>query len=712
MALIGRIRNNLWLVIVLLGLAMAGFIFMEMQGNSGTGGLLGGGQTTIGEIDGESIDIQEFDRLARLRYSNSGADYYAQRNALWNSLVGETIMKNQAEKLGLMVSDEEMEGLLYGPNYSPIIRQDFPNPQFRGAVNTEQLNQIRELEASNTLNPDFMGYWNEEKNRVKQEQIQNKVMNLVSKSIYTPTWMVNLQNEDQNSSAEISYIRIPFDEIENTEVALEDADYQKYINENKAALMNDVATQTLDYIVFDVNPTAQDSADIKNKLAEKIENFRTAGDVQIFVESNQGLFNEAYYLKDELSAVAKDDLFNVGVGEIYGPYIDGEFYKVAKVLDKKVVPDSVSARHILRSVSAQDPIAMQAARDTIEMIKGMLERKEFTFDSLSRRYGMDGSAQKGGDLGTFIAAHPDGTEPRQNTMIKPFNDLVFYKAEPKELTILETVNGVHLVEVTKQYKSGKQAIKVAYLQGSIVPSKKTQKDEYSKALRFANENRTVDAMKASAKGAGYKVETSEAIDENGFSITGLGLGESTRSMIKWANEASVGEVSPSVYRYIDQARYFENKYVVTGLGSRNPAGVPTVNSAKSAIENVVMTRKKGETIAAKVGSTTDFAAITAMFEEVKADTTNVSFNGRNVLSGEPKVLGAVFGLQPGATTKPIVGNNGVYIARLINKSAAPAVTNAGQLRSTISQGYRSQVRALIPALRDGADIEDKRSKFF
>ncbi len=716
MALIGRIRNNLWLVIVLLGLAMAGFIFMEMQGSGGNGGggLFGGSQTTVGEIDGKAIDIQEFDRLARVRYANSGADYYAQRNALWNSLVGETIMNNQAEKLGLIVPEEEMEGLIYGPNFSPIIRQDFPNPQFRGAVNTEQLNQIKELEATDALNPDFAVYWKEEKSRIKTEQIQNKVMNLVSKSIYTPSWMVNMQNEDRNGSVEFKYAKIGFGEIDNAEVTLADADYTNYINSNKATLMNDLPTQTLDYVVFDVNPTAKDSLEYRNRLNKDKEDFRNETDIQNFVESKRGIFNEAYFLKNELSASVQDELFNAEIGSVYGPYVDGDNYKLAKVLDKKVVPDSVSARHILRSATAQDPIGMQAARDTIEMVKDMIENKGFTFDSLATRFSMDGSATKGGDLGTFGPADPNGVSSRPGTMVKPFNDAIFYQAKKGELKIVETQFGVHLIEVTRQYSSGKQAVKVAYLQEAIVPSKETQKKEYAKAMRFATDHRTIDAFKTGATEAGLKIETTDLLDENAFFVTNLGGGESTRSMIKWANGASAGDVSPSVYRYIDQARYFENKYVVAACASKVKAGLPTVAAAKNSLKNLVMTQKKGEMIAAKLpANISDVAAVSNTFSEATIETTNASFNGQSVLSGEPKLLGELFKLQPGQTTKPIIGNNGVYVATLVNKNAAAASSNVSQLRAQITSPYRQAVRSqLVPALREGADVEDQRSKFF
>jgi peptidyl-prolyl cis-trans isomerase D len=696
MALIGRIRNNLWMVLILVGLAMAGFIIMDM-GSGGGGG--NAGNTTMGKIAGEKVDYIDFDNKIRLRYNGASADQYTLKSALWNSLIDETIVKNEGKALGLTVTDEELETLVYGPNYSPIIIQDFPLRGAYGQPDIEQLNQIRDLEAQNFVtNPAYAPLWNEERERVRRDRMQTKLTNLVSKSAYTPTWMAKMQHNDRNGTAKVAYVAIPFDRVANTEVVVEDADYKTYLNENKAKYTRDLPQQTISYVTFDIKPTAEDSLALKNELGSLADKFKdTNGDDQIFVESNQGIYNETFMFKDQLGAIA-EDIFDAEVGTVYGPYLDGDNYKVAKLLDRKVIPDSVSARHILRNAEPQNPIALKAARDTIAFIQAELA-KGVSFGELAKKYSQDpGSGAKGGVLDPFTPG----------TMVPAFNNACFYES-PDEMKVVETQFGVHLIDVTKQYNNGKKGVKVAYLQKPIVPSKVTTKAIYATALRFASENTDVEAMKKAANEAGLEVTTSAPLDENAFNIANLGTGETTRTMIKWANEAKVGAVSPSVYRYTDKVRFYENKYVVASVASKDDAGLPSVESMKGTLKNLVMNQKKGELIATQIASMTDLSAVAAKYE-VKVDSTSTAFSGT---TPDPEMIAGVFKMDNGQTSKPIIGANGVYVATMITKPTPSEATNIPSLKSQISSAAKGQARSLLlPALKKNIKIDDKRNDFF
>lgn len=704
MALIGRIRNNLWIVIVLVGLAMLGFIFMDMDsGNK----LTGGTSSTLGKVDGEKIDYIQFDKQVRLRYNGSTADQYTLKSALWNSLINETIVKNEGEKLGLTVSDSELESLVYGPNYSPIIIQDFPakgqNPYQARTPDIEQLNQIRDLEASGTLNPEYIPFWNEEKNRVQRGRMETKLVNLVSKSIYTPSWLAKMQHNDRNGQANLAYVMIPFDKIANSEVALEDADYQNYLNENKAKYTKDVAQQTLSYVTFDIKPTAKDSAAIKKELEELSPVFKglKANQNKTYVESKQGIYSDAYVLKSELTDEVAENLFSAELGSTYGPYLEGDNYKVAKLVDRMVVADSVGARHILRSINPQDPTSVKVARDTIMMIKKMIEDGVESFDSLAVKYSQDpGSGSLGGDLGNF----------EQGKMVPEFNNACFFD-KSEEMKVVTTQFGVHLIDVTKRYTKGnKTGAQIIYIQKPIVPSKETTKGKYAEALRFANDNNTLAALKKAAKEADLEFSTSEAVDANGFNISGLGTGESTRGMIKWANDAKVGEVSPTVYRYSDKIRFYENKYIVVAKASQDDAGLPTVASMKKTLENLVMNEKKGALIASQIAGIGSLSDIAAKYEEVKVDSTNITFSGA---APDPDLVAAAFQLENGQTTKPIVGRNGVYVATMITKPTPSEASNLVSLKNQISATAKNQAKsALLPALKKETTIKDKRNEFF
>ena len=167
MALIGKIRKNSWILVVMIGIGLAGFIVMDMTSSSNLGGGIGN-QATLGEVDGIKLDRQRFERAYSLVYANSGGNIYNQREQLWNYFLEEALVKEEAEELGLSVSNTELASLEFGPNYSPVIMARFQNPQAPGQVDVNQLNQIKQLIDqgdlttainSGQLNPQFPAYW-------------------------------------------------------------------------------------------------------------------------------------------------------------------------------------------------------------------------------------------------------------------------------------------------------------------------------------------------------------------------------------------------------------------------------------------------------------------------------------------------------------------------------------------------------------------------
>ena len=141
MALIGQIRKRgSWVLIILIALGLGGFIVQDMLISGPNAGM--GSQPDLGEVNGEEIGIQEFNQVENLVYSGSGGNIYAQRSSLWDFFIEDKIVQQYAEEMGLNVSLDELKSLEFGPNYSPIVIQNFPNPQVPGLPNSEQLNQF------------------------------------------------------------------------------------------------------------------------------------------------------------------------------------------------------------------------------------------------------------------------------------------------------------------------------------------------------------------------------------------------------------------------------------------------------------------------------------------------------------------------------------------------------------------------------------------
>ncbi len=714
MALISEIRKRSWIVLVTVALGVGGFVIMDMVNSQGPGGS-GSLTRTLGKVNGEKIDVLNFDNTFNMLYGNSGNASLAARTALWEYTVEEILVKEEAKTLGLGVSEPEMEDLQFGPRPSRIIQQRFPDPNNPNALNREQLNQIKQIIEENRVDeaiaqgqlaPNFTQFWEYQKKEITKDRLQSKMGALVAKAMYTPTWMAEMLYTEQNQMAEIAFVKVPFDKIENTEVSLEDADFEAYIKENAGRLKRDQETRKLQMAVFEVAATKEDSAALEKRIADLIPQFQVAENDSQFVFRNEGRIDEAYFKKADLPAAIADTVFKLPVGTVYGPYIDADSYNAIKIIDRKIIPDSVQSRHILRQ--ATNPIELAQARKTIDSLKTLIETGVSRFDTLAAKFGTDGTSTKGGDLGYY----------GMNGLVKPFNDLIFFKAIPGQLYVCETQFGVHLVEVTnKKFTTNEQGVQVAFLSEPIIPSQETQSGIREKADEMMRSNRTLDALvKAAGNEPSAKLSYSPLLEINDFEIEGLTAGSETRDLVRWAFNSDKGDVTPTVYTFRDETGYYDKQFVIAGLKSIQAAGLPTVDNIREQVEQEVINRKKGELIKQRL-SGKDLAAAAAEFQVVQDTARSMNFMQSFIpnVGNEPAVVGHTFKLNPGQTSKPIVGQTGVFLIQLISKgeaTPAPADQIASiRTRTTTSAGMTAQ-NSLMTSIKKLASIKDKRAKFF
>ncbi|RMG79320.1 MAG: hypothetical protein D6714_16640 [Bacteroidetes bacterium] len=724
MALIGKIRKNSWLLVVLIGLGLGGFVIMDMF--SGQQSIFGSQQTILGEIEGKKVDINEFNRVESILYSGaSGNNIFGNRNALWNYFVEEAIISDEAEELGLGVSDKELLDLEFGSNdrLSPLIKARYTNPNNPVAVDREQLNQIKgildggkaqmkQMIESGQLNRNFPYFWAQQEQEIKKERLQAKLLTMVEKAMYTPNWMAEMIANDQNAKVDFAYVQVPYEKIADNEVSLSDDDFQKYLNENKARFWQDEETRNVEFVVFNVKPSAKDSADIRKQIADLIPAFEAAEDDSLFVRNNFGTISQFWLDETGVPAAIKDTIFKVPVGSVYGPYLDADAYNAAKVLDRQMMPDSAKSRHIL--IAATTPEEFKAAEKTIDSLKTLLETGRAVFDTLAAKFSQDpGSAQKGGVY--------DYTPVNQ--FVPEYNDIIFYKGEIGKLYSVRTQFGVHLIEPMGRKGTVKPRVRLATISQKIIPSEETQETVLDQANNFLDENQSVEAMvKAVAARDDLELETSPPLKQNDFAVGSLGAGSASRDIVKWAfgtsptlPEPSVGDVSPEVYSFQAPDQFYVNKYVVVGLKSIQEPGLPSVESIRDQIEPDVMKVKKGEMIAAQIAGKTDLPSIATQFQ-TKVDTAkNISFAGAFIpgIGSEPKVVATAFKIDLNTVSKPVAGNTGVFSVMPTYKPTAQAPVNIAQVRQADQNANRAQIRArLMPAVKKLADIEDHRSRFF
>lgn len=700
MGLITQIRKNgSWIMVILIALGVGGFILMDMT--VGQTSLFGSAQPTLGKINGQKIDVNNFTNTESLL--GSSADPLVRRNSLWDFMVEEIIIKGEADAIGLGISAAELTELQFGNDPSPIIRQRFADPNTQ-QLDRAQLNQIRQLIESNTADAQLRGFWAFQEREVIKDRLQSKMSAMVAKAIYIPTWMADQTNRDQTTAYSVQYVQVPFDAIDNADVALEDSDFEAYIKENAATLKNEEEKRRIAFVSFDVRASAADTAAYLKSLQDLYVEFDTTSNDSIFIQQNLGSMDKGYFTKDQLPASVADTLIGLPAGTVYGPFLDANAYQLVKIIDRKIIPDSVRARHIL--LPAQDATTLQAAQTRIDSIKKVIEAGKGTFAELAQKFGTDGTATKGGDLG-FAAP---------GMMVKPFNDLIFFEAEQGKLYSVITEFGVHLVEVTdKKFTENKMGVRVALLAKPIFPSEETRNDRYDEVLTFLSKTRTLEALRKEAAARKLTLETAPAVGENDIALGSLGSSQQTRDIIKWAFSNKKGIVSSSVYVFSDAVNNYDNRYVVAAVEGIQKKGLPEVADVRSSIEPLVINRKKGEMIQQKIKGKDLNGAASAYGVQVQS-LENVTFSSTflpNSIGNEPKFLGYMGGIAAGKTSVPFTGNSGVFMVKVLQKSGPQPMTNLPELRNSLGTGAKSQATVtLVESMKKNAKIQDRRARFF
>ncbi len=702
MALITQIRKRSGLIIILIALGVFGFLLMDVKGNQNVAGT----GNNIGKIDGEAISYTNFQKTEETLFGGSqGGDTYAKRDYLWNYMVDNILLEKESSNLGLGVSVEELKDLAFGQNLSPVIQQKFAD-QTTGRIDRSQLEQIKKSIEGNQLPEDGRRAWAAIEKEIVKERLQAKYVNLASKAVYTPLWLAEMLEKEKKELVDLAYVKVPYTLIPDADVKLTDADYQNYLNENKGKYFQPEENRRVSYVIFPVIASKKDSLEAKNKLEAIKAKYKEAKNDSLFVTANSGKLQDIYVKKDKMEGIMKDTAWDLPVGTIFGPYIENGAYMLSKIVDKKMVPDSVKSRHILIQAKTQGDIAK--ANKTIDSLKLVIETGKNSFDTLASKFGQDASKAKGGDLGYMP----------QGAMIKDFNNLIFYKAVPHKLYKLTTQYGVHLVEVTAvKYLDNNPGIKIATFREPIVPGDDTQAAVEDKANQFLTHNRTLDEMKKATEGSKeIEVLRSIPLKAHDYNLGALGSSEGSYSIVKWAftSGAKAGDVSPTLYSFKNTQEFYTDKYVVAALSTIQNAGLPDINFIKEDIRAQVVNLKKGEMLKAKITSK-DLKSIAATFN-TKVDTAKgVSFSVPFVagIGNEIKIIATAMKLEVNTPSSPILGTAALFVIMPINRTSGGPSTNIAEIKNSTRKQYEQMVGPkVMDSLRKTYKIKDDRYKFF
>jgi len=700
MGIMGFLRNRMGLILVIvIGFAMFAFIAGEVvhYGSS----FMHGDANVIGEVGGDPIPYdyfskqvdqatQNFEQQSRQTDITPQITSYLQQST-WEAIIRDKVDSEEIEKLGITVGADETRDLVQGDNPAPQIVQAFGDPQ-TGKLDRAKLNNFLSNESAAKPNDPIIGKWAAFVAQLVNAKRQEKYMALVTNGLYVNSLDATDDYENKNKLVNFKYVKLDYASIPDSKVTLTDDDYKDYYNEHKGEFNNKEELRSWEYISFNAAPSKDDSAAIKNQLAKLIPDFKASKDDSSFVVLNADTKSPIIFQhKGQLDPKIDTIMFNSPKGFIYGPYLSGNSYKVSKLDSIVIGPDSVKARHILLPVAGDPAKAVKTADSLKKLIEGGK-----SFADLAKEYSVDkGSAEKGGELGTFS----------RGMMVPVFENAVF-SGKKGDLKVVTSQFGVHLIEIEDQKGSAK-VVKVATIDKLITSSTATQTAAYSKAQAFLA---SLSGDNFDQQAASVKLKPQQANDVNGIA-SAFGTVQNAREAVKWAFKAEVGDISNQVFTIGDQD-------IVARLTAIKPKGTLPLELVKKQIQPQVLIAAKGKILTDKMQAVVSSSAnITQVSQKLNSPVTplqNMVFANPIIpgSSAEYKVVGTIFGSQPGKLSKPVEGQTAVYVFVVDNFIKPAPLTNAVREKQEIGQAIlqRSQ-DAILEALKDKANVKDYRSKF-
>lgn len=705
MSVIQKIRDKYaGIVIAFIALSLIAFILMDAFSGRG-GGSLFGNSSTIGRVNGTKIEKREFDRqieLFKVNYNMGNAHHDQLVNRVWDVSVDNIIMQDEYEKLGLAFSGKELNSVLFGENPPYWLRQNFTDPNtgvYDAARAAEYFRQIK----ADKNNPKLAEFYEVYiKQQTIDQSLRQKYFSLIGNSAYVPKWLAEKQLADNNAISSISYVYVPYASLPDSSFKATDEEIKAYVKKHESEFQVEEETRTVSYVSFDVKPSAQDSQAVVNQVMQYRDELAATPD------SAQGAFlsrvgsempyANSYFGASRIQHAYKDSIAAAGVGNVYGPYLDGNMYVLAKLLGVKTWPDSAKVRHIL--IKTADPRSGQVFRDDssakkkIDSIEFAIQRGA-SFDSLVVKLSEDEGSNTPDKKGVYDY-FPQGE------MVEAFNNFAFDK-KVGDKGVIKTPFGYHYVEVLGQ-KNFQPAYKVAYLAKSILPGQETVDVAMAEAQRFAAASRNQKQYNESV--AKFNKQSLQSLDIKSNDGTVSGLGEN-RSFVRWVYENELGDVS--------EPFDMRDKFVVAMISNVQEKGLMNAVKARPMAEPFVVNEKKAEKIIADKfkGNSLESYSQSAGAAITRADSLNFVSSFVPGVGMESKVIGTAFNRSLlNKVSSPIAGMSGVFGVRVEMIGARPSGGSAEDIRKTLEGQLKNSGFGAMNALKKTAKIKDYRFDFF
>lgn len=709
MSIIQTIREKgAVIVIAVIAISLIGFILMDSM--SGTGKLFGGGdQTTIGVVNGDKLEYHDFnEKMKQLeqQYGNVPSDQRGQlMQSTWDQMVAEAIVNEQFENLGLVFTPKEMSAIIFSEDAPPQLKQAFTNKE-TGQYDIEQAKQWLTQVRQSKDDAQRKAIMAEVVNPMVLNSLYTKYTSMISASVYQPKWLKEMDQKEANQFAVINYVAVPYTSVSDSSVKVTDSDIKNYLNTHKNVFKQDGGVR-LSYVSFSAAPSTEDSNKVRETLIDLKPQFAVDTNAKFFLGRNSSTISyfDGYTPGSKIQVPYKDSLLSLPNGGVYGPYLDGNNYVIAKKIGERVLPDSFKVRHIL--IGTNDPQTQQHLMDdsTAKRIADSVAlaiKNGADFNTLEQKYSTDQGARQTNGVMQFDIMTVQG-----NQFAKEFANFLLNSNENRG--VVKTDFGYHYIEIMDKVHP-ETAYKIAYLAREIVPSDVTINKANSDAVKLSASARNLKSFNDYvAKNGLNKIDPPNIIQENDYQLGGY---PDARNIIKWAFNAKEGEVS--------EPFPIKDDFVVAVVDKRVKEGLPDVETARPMVEPIIRNEKKADEIKKKIGNASTLESIAGIFQAqvlTTGEDSTLTFNA-SLISGvgnEPKVAGASFNKDYQSKISPAIpGNTGVFVIKVnsIGEKTMPAEMLTQQIQSQHSREVQNALQQSFSGLKKSAKIKDYRSKFF
>ena len=711
MAALGKIRKRGVTLVIIIGLGL--FAFIAEEAFRSCEATKNQQRQQVGEVLGNKINVQEFqslvDEYQEVIKMTQGRDNLSEeelnqvKDQVWKQFINDQLISNEAKKLGLTVTNEELQNILKeGTN--PLLRQSpFVNQQ-TGRFDVTMLTKFLADYKKNASNPQLAEsyeriykYWQFIEKQLRTQTLAQKFQGLVAGSLLSNPVSAKMAFDTQNQESDILLASIPYSSINDNDVNVSDADIKAKFDSEKEMFKQTMETRDFKYVDFQVVASAADREALMKTMNEASEKLQSGANPAEVVRKAQSQFPYLGMAATK-NAFPRDiiaRLDSMSVGQTSRPFetTSDNTLNVVKLIAKTQAPDSIEYRQIQVTGAT-----LEAIRKTADSITTALKAGA-NFEELAKKYGQEGKSQW---LTSAMYENSTNMDEESKNYLASINTLGV-----NEVKNLEFSQGNIVMQVLSR-KAMVDKYDVAVIKHTIDFSKGTYSDAYNKFSQYVSENKTLADLEKNAAKFGFKVLERKDMFNSEHNVVGL---RSTREAMKWLFDAKEGQVSP-LYECGNN-----DHLLVLALTKIHPVGYRDFESAKDMLKTEVLNDKKFELIKSKyanVKSLADAQKAGAKVDTVKQVTFGAPVFVQATGASEPALSGAVAGVKQGEFSPALVkGNAGAYLFQVNRKAAREGEKfDAKAVEMRLQQQATQAASRFVSELYQKANVVDNRYLFF